>query len=948
MKRKRLFVIICVGLLLLAALVIFLLLRPKNNPILLETPVIVLNDDTVKWEENLNAEKFEISINGQLAFIENTITEKKLSDGDTFKIRAIGDSVNTLTSEWSNVVTYSIPRYVITWKNGETTLEIDENVIKGAIPEYNGSIPEKEGTDRVSYIFVGWDSEIGPANSNKIYNAVFEEVENTFTVTWISEGTILEVDENVEYGQTPSYDGSTPFKNKDEMYTYIFTGWTPELEDVTGNITYTAVFSSQLNEFDVIFMSEDGTEILEQQKVSYGNSVEYSKGTPVKNPTNQYNYSFSKWVDSVGGNVEVDLERITEDTIVYASFSRILRKYSITIGVNNENYGEVSIEYIENVVYGTSIVIEGNKLIIGEYEVVALPYSNNAQYSYMFTNWSTTSSVVKDTTITANIERRTNVYTVTWKNENTILESTEVEYGIVPTYTGPVPTKPAQGSIIYLFTGWTPSVSAVTGNVVYNAVFENSENKFIVNYYNETGDILLGVDIVGYGEKSVYPNSLPTKETTEMYNYTFDKWVSSQGGSDATDLNYITGNKNVYASFKADLRTYKVTFCNYNGNVLKEETVQYGDSATAPDRVLRDGYRFTSWDVDYSYITGDLLVTAQFVQQFIVKFFDYDNSIIDIQYIDYGLSATSPISPTRENYTFIGWNSSYENVYSNLSIYAQYEKQIKVTFLDNKGNIIKEEMVDKGSSATAPELEEVVGYDFVGWDQLIINVQSDIIVNPIYEIKKYTVTFIDNLGNTIEVLNNINHGSNVNAPSVDEYYIDWRSYKVYGYTGWDTALENITADKVITAIYDVEITTPVIVVDGITIAQGETTAEVEIYIIGSFDIYGIDIELSYADELSVSSSGILIDTKLNETNSQNSGCNWKNDIKNNKFSITWSKGTGLSISKYLRVLKFTFEVESRIAVGDYLIDVLSDSYIINDQLEKVTPVIISGNVKITA
>lgn len=56
---------------------------------------------------------------------------------------------------------------------------------------------------------------------------------------------------------------------------------------------------------------------------------------------------------------------------------------------------------------------------------------------------------------------------------------------------------------------------------------------------------------------------------------------------------------------------YTVTFKDYNGTTLKtQRNIVSGTSATAPERPYRDGYRFTGWDKSYDNVTSDLTVTA--------------------------------------------------------------------------------------------------------------------------------------------------------------------------------------------------------------------------------------------------------------------------------------------------------------------------------------------------
>ena len=74
------------------------------------------------------------------------------------------------------------------------------------------------------------------------------------TITWKNyDGTILEVDNNVSYGTTPTYEGATPIKESDGRYKYTFAGWTPEVVKATKDATYTAVFSEEKITYTIDF-----------------------------------------------------------------------------------------------------------------------------------------------------------------------------------------------------------------------------------------------------------------------------------------------------------------------------------------------------------------------------------------------------------------------------------------------------------------------------------------------------------------------------------------------------------------------------------------------------------------------------------------------------------------------------------------------------------------------
>ena len=73
---------------------------------------------------------------------------------------------------------------------------------------------------------------------------------------------------------------------------------------------------------------------------------------------------------------------------------------------------------------------------------------------------------------------------------------------------------------------------------------------------------------------------------------------------------YKDFNKYFTITVKPAVETFLVTFLDWNGNVLKEQMVENGSAATAPDAPERTGYTFTGWDEDFSVITDNLTVTA--------------------------------------------------------------------------------------------------------------------------------------------------------------------------------------------------------------------------------------------------------------------------------------------------------------------------------------------------
>ena len=320
--------------------------------------------------------------------------------GDEFFV----DESGTLTAQWTALT------YYLTYEglNGATNTNPATYTIETA------TITLADPGTREGYTFSGWTCGGSPITQIVVGSTGDKTITanwtlNAVTILWKSEdgSTTLETDEQVNIGDTPSFDGETPVKDATAQYTYTFDGWAAEangakvyeidgLPDVTAAATYYAHFSSTVNNYTVSIVSNNtdyGTvDMASVATVPYGTVISTSantinvNGTTVtatKNADNaQYTYTFDGWTNgtaAVEGNLTVT-----------ANFTRTTNTYTVTW----KNYEGTVLETDENVAYGTT-----------------------------------------------------------------------------PVYNGATPTKPNDGTYDYAFTGWSPEVEDVTDNAIYTAQF---------------------------------------------------------------------------------------------------------------------------------------------------------------------------------------------------------------------------------------------------------------------------------------------------------------------------------------------------------------------------------------------------------------------------------------------------------------------------------------------
>jgi len=283
----------------------------------------------------------------------------------------------------------------------------------------------------------------------------------------------------------------------------------------------------------------------------------------------------------------------------------------------------------------------------------------------------------------------------------------------------------------YIFDGWDGIYTNITSDRTITAQWTKIP---VVEW--TVAFALAGGTRTGGGEvlQTIIDGGNATPPTVERDGYYFAGWNGIYTN--------VTSSRTIIAQWSEILPDeWTVTFELNYGTLVNGELVQIiidGNHATPPT-VEREGYTFDGWDGEYTNVTNDRTITAQWTEnppdEWTVTFNLADGVRIGggepIQVITDGGNATPP-TVERDGYTFAGWDGVYTNITSDRTITAQWIEILPdewtVTFdladgVRTGGGEPIQVIADGGNST--PPIVERDGYTFDGWDGVYTNITSD-------------------------------------------------------------------------------------------------------------------------------------------------------------------------------------------------------------------------------
>lgn len=187
-------------------------------------------------------------------------------------------------------------------------------------------------------------------NNGGVYSGDQPANKVTYQIDWDTDGD-GDADDTayVAYGAMPTHDDGS--KKADPQYTYIFTGWTPALTEVTGPAKYEAEFDSSLNQYRVTLPSGEGYTVTASGSTTVNYGTEFIFTITVKDGYSKTNgfavkANGTELTEQTDGSYKVTVKGDTSITVEGVADTTAPAGITVSYGTNSFK------EFLNNITFG--------------------------------------------------------------------------------------------------------------------------------------------------------------------------------------------------------------------------------------------------------------------------------------------------------------------------------------------------------------------------------------------------------------------------------------------------------------------------------------------------------------------------------------------------------------------------------------------------------------------
>ncbi|WP_337561237.1 InlB B-repeat-containing protein, partial [Prevotellamassilia timonensis] len=193
------------------------------------------------------------------------------------------------------------------------------------------------------------------------------------------------------------------------------------------------------------------------------------------------------------------------------------------------------------------------------------------------------------------------------------------------------------------------------------------------------------------------------------------------------------------------INQYTITFDANGGSEVAPITQDYNTAITAPDAPTREGYTFMGWNEELpaTMPARDLTLTAQWQINTYNLIYNVDGMTYTMVPVTYGDAVTPEPAPTKEGHTFSGWSEIPATMPAHdVEVTGSFTVNTYKLVYKVDGEVYKTTEVTYGTAITPESAPEKEGHTFSGWSEIPATMPaSDVEVTGSFTVNTYKLVY---------------------------------------------------------------------------------------------------------------------------------------------------------------------------------------------------------------